>query len=283
MDRYARPEFEAATRAVRDRTDQQPRIGIVLGSGLGDFAASVENASVVPYHEIPNWPVSKVAGHSGKLYVGQLEGQPVMVMSGRAHYYEGFPMSQITLPIRVMQLMGIEIVVLTNAAGAITRSIEAGSLMFITDHLNLPGIAGHNPLRGPNDDELGTRFPDMAQAYDPDLRALARSAAEKNDIPYHEGVYVMVGGPSFETPAEIRFLQVAGADAVGMSTVPETIVARHGGMRVLGISGITNVTTMEPTTKTETTHQEVLETGKILAPRLVTVVRGVLRQLPTSS
>jgi purine-nucleoside phosphorylase len=283
MDRYARPEFEAAARAVKDRTHQQPRIGIVLGSGLGAFAASVENADVIPYHEIPHWPVSKVVGHSGTLYVGQMEGQPVMVMSGRAHYYEGFPMSQITLPIRVMQLMGVEIVVLTNAAGAINRSIEAGSLMFITDHLNLPGIAGHNPLRGTNDDEMGTRFPDMGQAYDPDLRALARSVAEDKAIPCHEGIYAMVGGPSFETPAEIRFLQAAGADAVGMSTVPETIVARHGDMRVLGISGITNVTTMEPTTKTETTHQEVLETGKILAPRLVTIVRGVLRQLPASN
>jgi len=283
MERYARTEFEAAASAVKDRTQQQPRIGIVLGSGLGDFAASVENADVIPYREIPHWPVSKVVGHSGTLYVGQLEGQPVMVMSGRAHYYEGFPMSQITLPIRVMQLMGVRTVVLTNAAGAINRSFEAGSLMFITDHLSLPGIAGRNPLRGPNDDDLGTRFPDMGQAYDPDLRALARSTAEAEAVPYHEGVYAMVGGPSFETPAEIRFLQSAGADAVGMSTVPETIVARHGGLRVLGISGITNVTMMEPTAKTETTHQEVLETGKLLAPRLVTIMRGVLRQLPTSN
>jgi purine-nucleoside phosphorylase len=283
MERYARPEIEAAVSAVNERTQQQPRIGIVLGSGLGDFAASVEKADVIPYNQIPHWPVSGVVGHSGTLYVGELEGQPVMVMSGRAHFYEGFPMSQITLPIRVMQLMGIQTVVLTNAAGAINRSFEAGSLMFISDHLNLPGIAGHNPLRGPNDDKLGTRFPDMGQAYDPDLRALARTVAEAESVPFYEGVYAMVGGPSFETPAEIRFLKAVGADAVGMSTVPETIVARHGGMRVLGISGITNVTMMEATARTETTHQEVLETGKLLAPRLVTVVRGVLRQLPPSN
>ena len=284
MDRFGRGEFDAAAAAVKALTRQQPRVGIVLGSGLGEFADSVENADVIPYQEIPHWPVSSVVGHSGKLHIGQLEGQSVMVMSGRTHFYEGYPLSHITLPIRVMQLMGVEILIVTNAAGGLDRSFQPGDLMFITDHLNMPGMAGNNPLRGPNDDRLGERFPDMGQAYDPDLRATARAVAEENGIPYREGVYAMVAGPSFETPAEIRFLTLAGAHAVGMSTAPEVIVARHGGLRVLGISGITNVALSEPTATAEkTTHQEVLETGKIIVPRLVTILRGVLKQLPAPS
>jgi purine-nucleoside phosphorylase len=281
MEFYSRKEFEEATRAVRAKTPQEPRIGIVLGSGLGEFAASVEGADVIPYGDIPHWPVSTVEGHSGQLYVGQLEGQPVMVMSGRTHYYEGYPMSQITLPVRVMQLMGVHTLIVTNAAGGITEGLAPGTLMFLSDHINLPGMAGNNPLRGPNDDALGERFPDMTMPYDPALRALARQAADDADVPAREGVYVAVAGPSFETPAEIRFLKTAGADAVGMSTVHETIVARHAGMRVLGISGITNVALAEATDDNLPTHEEVLEAGKVLVPRLEKVLRGVLRGLPS--
>jgi purine-nucleoside phosphorylase len=281
MKHYSRKEFEEAARAVQVRTLQEPRVGIVLGSGLGEFAASVEGADVIPYGDIPHWPMSTVEGHSGQLYVGQLEGQPVMVMGGRTHYYEGYPMSQITLPVRVMQLMGVETLILTNAAGGIAEGLAPGTLMILSDHINLPGMAGHNPLRGPNDKTLGVRFPDMTMPYDPALRALARQTADDADIPIYEGVYAAVAGPSFETPAEIRFLKVIGADAVGMSTVHETVVARHAGMRVLGISGITNVALTEATDDNLPTHEEVLEAGKVLVPRLEKVLRGVLRGLPS--
>lgn len=280
MEHYARKEFEEATRAVRAKTSQEPHVGIVLGSGLGDFAASVEGADVIPYGDIPHWPVSTVEGHSGQLYIGQLEEQVVMVMGGRTHFYEGVPLSQITLPVRVMQLMGVHTLILTNAAGGIAEGLAPGDLMILSDHINLPGMAGHNPLAGPNDETLGVRFPDMTQPYDPALRALARRAAEDAGVPVHEGVYAAVGGPSYETPAEIRFLKTVGADAVGMSTVHETIVARHAGMRVLGISGITNVALQEAADDNQPTHEEVLEAGEVLVPRLETVLRGVLRGLP---
>lgn len=279
---FTRSEFEAAADAVRQRTRHQPRIGIVLGSGLGDFAESVSGADVIPYSEILHWPRSTVVGHHGQLYLGQLEGQDVMVMRGRAHSYEGYPFSQITLPIRVMQLLGVETLILTNAAGGLNATFTPGDLMLITDHINLMGA---NPLRGPNDDTLGVRFPDMQQAYDPALRDLALEAARSNNVPMHEGVYIGLAGPSFETPAEVRFLRMIGGDAVGMSTVPEVIVARHGGLRVLGISGVTNVAVADAGAagSGETTHEEVLETGRVLVPRLETVLRGVLQRLSAAS
>ncbi len=280
MEFYARGEFEAAAAEVEKRTRHQPRIGIVLGSGLGSLADSVEDADVISYADIPHWPVSTVAGHHGRLHIGWLEDQCVMVMQGRSHYYEGHPISRITLPIRVMQLMGVQMVIVTNAAGGLDQSFAPGELMLITDHINLIGMGGVNPLRGPNDDSLGVRFPDMSQAYDPELRQVAARVARERDIPLHQGVYVAVAGPSFETPAEIRFLRLIGGQAVGMSTAPEVIVARHGGMRVLGISGISNVATGEPTGHTQTTHEEVLDAGRILAPRLEALLRGVLRSLP---
>lgn len=280
MEFYARREFEAAAAEVRKRTRHQPQIGIVLGSGLGSLADSVEDADVIPYTDIPHWPISTVAGHHGRLYIGWLEAQCVMVMQGRSHYYEGYPISRITLPIRVMQLMGVQIVIVTNAAGGLDQSFAPGELMLITDHINLIGMGGVNPLRGPNDDSLGVRFPDMGQAYDPELRQIAARVARERDIPLHQGVYVAVAGPSFETPAEIQFLRLIGGRAVGMSTAPEVIVGRHGGMRVLGISGISNVAAGEPTGHTQTTHEEVLDAGRILAPRLEALLRGVLRSLP---
>ena len=282
MEFFTRSEFEAAADVVRQRTRQQPRVGIVLGSGLGDFAESIENADVIPYDDIPHWPHSTVVGHQGQLYLGQLEGQDVMVMRGRAHSYEGYAFSHITLPIRVMQLMGVETVILTNAAGGLNPTFTPGDLMLIDDHINL---MGSNPLRGPNDDSLGTRFPDMQQAYDPALRRIALEVACSSNVPMHEGVYIGLAGPSFETPAEVRFLRTIGGDAVGMSTVPEVIVARHGGLRVLGISGITNAAVADAAQagSGETTHDEVLETGRVLVPRLETILRGVLQRLPAVS
>jgi purine-nucleoside phosphorylase len=279
MEFFGRPEFEAAANVVRERTRHKPRVGLVLGSGLGGLADAVEDADVIPYDQIPHWPVSTAIGHQGQLHIGYLEGQPVLVMRGRAHYYEGYPISQVTLPIRVMQLLGVEIVILTNAAGGLNKSFKVGDVMLITDHIGLIGMGGTNPLRGPNDDTLGSRFPDMSKTYDLELRRLAVEAAQEAGIPLQQGIYVGLAGPSFETPAEIRFLRLIGADAVGMSTVPEAIVARHGGLRVLGLSGISNVAIDQPDSESEASHQEVLDAGKVIVPRLEAVVRGVLRRL----
>jgi purine-nucleoside phosphorylase len=262
---------------IRSRGEQQPRIGIILGSGLGRLADAVNKASLIPYQELLDWPTSTIVGHAGRLVIGELEGQPVLVMQGRVHYYEGYSMAQVTLPVRVMQRLGIEILVVTNAAGAINPDYLPGDVMLITDHINLTGMAGLNPLIGPNLDEFGPRFPDMSQAYDRELSALARKAAAESSILLHEGVYVGLSGPSFETPADLRFLRVAGADAVGMSTVPEVTVARHGGTRVLGFSGISNKANLNG--NTVTSHEEVLAAGQVLAPKIETILRGVLRQL----
>jgi len=279
---YGRAEFEAAAAFVQKNARLQPKVGIVLGSGLGQFADSVQDADTIPFNQIPHWPLSTVVGHQGQLHIGLLESQPVMVMRGRAHYYEGYPMSQITLPIRVMQLMGVKMVILTNAAGGVNKSFHAGDLMLLTDHINLLGMAGNNPLRGPNDDTLGTRFPDMSEVYDPELRGYALAAAKEAGVAIQQGVYICLSGPSFETPADVRFLRAIGVDAVGMSTVPEATVARHGGMKVLGISGISNVANDLPTAQVETSHQEVLDAGKLVVPRLEAVIRGVLKRLPST-
>jgi purine-nucleoside phosphorylase len=280
MEIFTRTEFEVAAAAIRDRTRRQSRVGIVLGSGLGGLADAVEDADVIPYEQIPEWPRSTVVGHEGRLHIGNLEGQPVFVMRGRAHYYEGYPISQVTLPIRVMQVMGLEMIFLTNAAGGLNTDFEPGDVMLLSDHINFPGMTGANPLRGPNDESLGTRFPDMGQAYDPELRRLAREAAKEAGIALRQGVYACVSGPSFETPAEIRFLGTIGADAVGMSTAPEAVVARHGGLRVLGLSGITNIAIDEQDSEHQASHEEVLEAGKLIAPRMEAILRGVLRRLP---
>lgn len=270
-------QIDQAAEAVRARLVRQPSVGIILGSGLGGLAKSVEGAVHIPYSEIPGWPVSTVQGHQGRLVIGELEGQTVLVMQGRAHYYEGYSMPQVGLPIRVMQRLGIEMVIITNAAGSVNPDFSPGDLMLITDHLNLIGMAGLSPLRGPNLDDLGPRFPDMSQVYDRQLGKLARQVAAEAGIPLREGIYVCLAGPSFETPADLRFLRMIGADAVGMSTVPEATVARHGGQRVLGISGISNKANLDG--ETLTTHEEVLAAGEIIVPRLIALIRGVLRRL----
>ena len=276
---FSRPHFEAAAATIRERTPLQPQVGLILGSGFSPLADAVEDGVGIPYSEIPHFPVSTVEGHTGRLVVGRLEGQVVAVMQGRAHYYEGYSMAEVTFPVRVMQVVGIETLIVTNAAGGLTPEFRAGDVMLITDHINLIGMGGLNPLRGPNLDEFGPRFPDMSRPYDPRLRALARQVAAGADVPLREGVYVCLAGPSFETPADLRFLRLIEADAVGMSTVPEVTVARHGGTRVLGLSGISNVAQAEGAPPVETTHEEVLEAGRMLVPRLETIIRGVLRGL----
>jgi len=263
--------------AVRSKIKKQPRIGLILGTGLGGLAEALQQPTVIPYSELPGWPVSTVAGHAGRLVIGELDGQALFVMQGRIHYYEGYDMAQVTLPVRVMQRLGIEILIVTNAAGAINPDFEPGDVMLITDHLNLAGMAGLNPLIGPNLDEFGPRFPDMSQAYDRALCELARKVAKENKLLLHEGVYVGLSGPSFETPADLRFLRTSGADAVGMSTVPEVIVARHGGTRVLGFSGISNKANLDG--NTATSHEEVLAAGSLIVPKLETLIRGALRML----
>ena len=270
-------QIKEVAAVVRTRLNVVPRVGLILGSGLNALAASVENAQIIPFRELPHWPLSTVTGHSGQLVVGELEGQPVFVMQGRVHYYEGYSMSQVTLPVRVMQALKIEILVVTNAAGGINPDFVPGDVMLITDHLNLVGMAGLNPLIGPNLDEIGPRFPDMSQAYDRSLADLARDAAKQAGIPLREGVYAGLSGPSFETPADLRFLRGAGADAVGMSTVPEVTVARHGGQRVLGFSGISNKANLDGSTVT--THEEVMEAGRVITPKMEKIIRGVLRSL----
>ena len=262
---------------IAGKIHSQPKIGLILGSGLGGLAEMVEDADVIPYNVLPNWPVPTIQGHSGRLVVGQLEKQPIMVMQGRAHYYEGITIGQVGFPIRVMQRLGIEILIVTNAAGAINPDFAPGDVMMLTDHINLVGMTGENPLRGPNLDAFGERFPDMSQPYDRDLQVNCRQVSREVEIDLREGVYAWLSGPSFESPAELRFLQTIGADAVGMSTVPEVIVARHGRTRVLGLSGISNKANLDGSTVT--THAEVLEAGKILVPKLTSLIRGVLRSI----
>jgi purine-nucleoside phosphorylase len=271
------PQIDEAAQAVRARTSHQPNVAIILGSGLNALADSVQDAVRIPFGELPHFPVSTVQGHIGALVIGKLEGQTVFVMQGRIHYYEGYSLSQVTLPVRVMQRLGIGTMIVTNAAGGVHPDFQPGDVMLITDHLNLMGMSGANPLMGPNIDEIGPRFPDMSQPYDRGYGDAARRVAAENRIPLREGVYAGLSGPSFESPADLRFLRTAGADAVGMSTVPEVIVARHGSMRVLGFSGISNKANLDGSSIT--THDEVIEAGKVITPKIEMIVRGVLRGL----
>lgn len=270
-------EIECIAGVIRSQVSQAPRAGLILGSGLGGLAAAVEKPINIPYSSLPSFPVSTVEGHVGQFVFGELEGQSVVVMQGRVHYYEGYSMAEVTLPVRVMQLLGIRELFVTNAAGAVDPDFEPGDVMLITDHLNLMGMAGLTPLRGPNLSEFGERFPDMGRAYDRELAQAARAIAAENAIRLRQGVYVCLAGPSFETPADLRFLRGIGTHAVGMSTVPEVTVARHGGTRALGLSGITNKANLDGDTLT--THAEVLAAGREIVPKLEILVRGLLRRL----
>lgn len=273
----ARQADEAAT-AVQARGGVQPRAALILGSGLGDLADAIQDPVVVPYRAIPHFPVSTVEGHAGELVIGTLEGVPVAAMRGRVHFYEGYSLGEVTFPVRVLKRLGADTLVVTNAAGGLNESFRTGDLMALSDHLNLMGMAGFSPLRGPHDPALGVRFLDVLRAYDADLRALAQRVARQEGFTLREGVYVMVGGPTFETMAEIRFLQRIGADAVGMSTIPEVIVARHESMRVLGISAITDMAVGHDAVG-EITHQEVLAAAERIKPRFTALIRGVLAGL----
>ncbi len=280
MHNATRVQAAEAVAYIQTQSQVRPLVGLVLGSGLNTLAERVQQPDIISYEKIPHFPRSTVPGHSGRLILGHLNGAPVIIMQGRAHYYEGYSAAEITLPIRAMQLLGVRVLILTNAAGGIRRDLRAGDLMMLTDHINVMGFAGHNPLRGPNDDTLGPRFPDMSHAYDPELMAWMREEARNRNITLNEGVYAMVAGPSFETPAEIRYLRAIGADAVGMSTVPEVIVARHGGIRVLGISLISNIAVDSTTaTSEETSHEQVLEAGKRAVPLLASLIEGLIGRL----
>lgn len=270
-------QIDEVVAAIQERTNLKPTIGMILGSGLSGLAESVEDAEIISVQELPHWPPSTVKGHAGRLVIGRLEGKDVFVLQGRIHYYEGYSMSQVTLPVRVMQRLGIEMMIVTNAAGGIADEHQPGDVMLITDHINFLGLVGKSPLQGPNLDEFGPRFPDMTQAYDPELLDLARQIAKEKGIRLHEGVYAGLSGPAFETPAELRLLKMVGADSVGMSTVPEVTVARHGGIRVLGLSGISNKAHTEP--EFVASHEDVLEAGKQIVPKMETIIRGVLRAL----
>lgn len=265
-----------AAAAIRARSPLQPAVALILGSGLGDLAHEVGEAVAIPYEELPHFARSTVIGHAGRLLLGTLAGVPVVVMQGRFHFYEGYTPEALTLPVRVMHELGAHTLLVTNAAGGINPTYKPGDFMLISDHINLPGLAGANPLLGPNDERFGERFPPLAKAYDGNLRYLAREvAATLPELTLREGVYVMVGGPSYETGAELRFLGALGADAVGMSTAPEVVVARHMGMRVLGISLITNSATGSDSENVN--HEEVLITADQARQRFVKLVLGILR------
>lgn len=273
--------IDVASAYIRSRTREDIQVLIIAGSGLAALANDVTGAVTIPYGDIPGFAKSTVEGHPGELVLGRLVGRGVAIQRGRTHMYEGYPLTQITLPVRVMRALGATTLIVTNAAGGVNPSFRAGDLMLVSDHIAFPAMAGNNPLYGPNDVGLGPRFPVMAGAYDPALRQIARQVADENGISLREGVYAWVAGPSFETPAEIRFLRTIGADAVGMSTAPEVIVARHAGMRVLGVSIISNVAAdHQPTGEVSPeVHQEVLDAGARAAPRLMELIKGVLRKI----
>lgn len=267
-------KINEATQYIQKHIQERPQIGVVLGSGLGPFSEQIANPKVISYHDIPHFPVSTVEGHAGKLFFGKLHNKNLAVMSGRFHYYEGYHFQQVVFPIRVMARLGIQTLIVTNAAGGINRSFTPGDLMIMEDHINL---TGSNPLIGPNMNELGPRFPDMTTAYTPELREVALKSANKLGIAVQKGVYIGISGPSFETPAEIRMMRTLGADAVGMSTVAEVIAARHIGLKILGISCITN---MAAGMLNQTlTHEETKETAAKAQNKFVTLVSGIIEAL----
>jgi purine-nucleoside phosphorylase len=256
------------------RIGSVPDVAIVLGSGLGKFGDQLAKSTVVPYGEVPNWPPSRVVGHAGKLVVGEVKGRRILTLSGRVHFYEGHPLETVTFAMRVLGRLGVKTVIVTNAAGGINTAFSSGALMLITDHINLQGT---NPLIGPNDDRFGRRFPDMSEIYSRRLRAVATDAAAALGLKIEQGVYVAVTGPSYETPAEIRAFRVIGADAVGMSTAPEAIVARHMGLEVLGISCISNMAAgVLPQLLTE---EEVMETTARVSREFIALLEGVIERL----
>jgi purine-nucleoside phosphorylase len=272
-DLYSRAEH--AARTIRARTKEQAQIALVLGSGLGGFADEFDDAVRIPYQQIPGFVTSTAQGHAGTLVIGRVDGVPVLAMQGRVHYYEGYSLEQVTFPIRTFKLLGVQTLVLTNAAGGIDVQLNQEALMVISDHLNLMGV---NPLRGPNDERFGPRFPDMSEVYSRELQELVVEEARDLGVTIRRGIYAGLAGPSYETPAEIHMLRSYGADAVGMSTVPEAIVARHMGMNVLGISCITNMAA--GISEQPINHEEVMETGERVRATFTQLLRRLLAKIP---
>ncbi len=272
MDYY--DKVKEAADAIKVRVTTIPAIAVVLGSGLGDFTKSIEGAVSMPYDQLPHWPVSRVLGHEGRLAVGKARGRTIAALAGRCHAYEGYDLSTVTFAVRVLGLMGVKTLILTNAAGGINTGFAQGALMVIDDHINL---VGNNPLAGPNDDRFGPRFPDMSDVYSPRMRGMAHRTAQDLGLPLSHGVYAALLGPSYETPAEIRYLRTVGADAVGMSTVPEAIVARHMSIEVLGISCITNMAA--GILPERLSHTEVVDTARRVRGQFISLLKGIIGQL----
>ena len=265
---------EETVRVIRTKVSATPRIGIILGTGLGGLGEKIESAQALPYESVPHFPRSTVEGHKGQLVFGQIHGKPVVVMEGRFHIYEGYTAQEVTYPVRVMRALGAETLIVSNAAGGMNPTFKAGDLMVIGDQINLMGV---NPLIGPNDERLGVRFPDMSAPYDERLIAFAQEIARQAKIPLHRGVYVAVAGPNLETRAEYRFLRGIGADAVGMSTVPEVLAAVHGGMRVFAVSCITDLCI--PETLKPASLEEILKIANEAEPRLTLLISSVIGRL----
>ena len=274
MDGELKTRIEEAAAFIRSRTSVRPQAGIILGTGLGDFAGALEGGTIIPYQDIPHFPHSTVESHAGELHLGRLADRPVAIMKGRVHYYEGYPMEQVAFPVRVLKALGCGTVIITNAVGGMNPTMPAGTVVVTRDHINL---MGDNPLIGANDDSLGPRFPDMSEPYDLALIELAEQAAESLEIPLQRAVFVAVAGPNLETAAEYRFLRWIGADVVGMSLVPEVIAAVHGGQRVLAFNVVTD--TCDPDHLKPISIPEILKVAGDTAPVLIRLVAEVVRRL----
>jgi len=286
VDHYTYDQIEAIAKLVQSKSaDVRPEIAIICGTGLGGLADLVDSKTEIAYEEIPSFPRSTVQGHAGKLILGRIHKKPVICMKGRFHLYEGYHMAQVTLPVQVMHLLGVKTLIVTNAAGGLNSDYKVGDMMILKDHIFMPGLAGQNPLVGPNDERFGPRFPAMSELYTMHLRELARTAAKELNLTdfIREGVYAMIGGPSFETIAECRMLQAIGADVVGMSTCPEAVVAAHCGMQVFGMSLVTNQCVVDYNDNKAANHEEVLETGKERAHDIQSFVLKIIQLMPDST
>jgi purine-nucleoside phosphorylase len=270
-------QAEKAAKYILSKTKLRPKIALVLGSGLGAFAGEFDAATKIPYAKIPNFPRSTAIGHAGQLVLGEVDSIPVAGMQGRVHLYEGYSAKQVAFPVRVFQRMGVKAIIVTNAAGGINLNYSEGALVVLRDHINLQGT---NPLIGLNDDRFGSRFPDMTRAYDPEFRGFVAEAGKKLELSLHEGVYLALAGPNYETPAEIHSFRTLGADLVGMSTVPEVLAARHAGIRVLGISCVTNMAA--GITGKTLTAEEVFETGARVKHQFIALLRAIIPRVAAS-
>lgn len=273
MKEYSKKILEAKS-YLENNINVKPTIGLILGSGLGVLADEIQNPQTISYEDIPNFPISTVEGHAGELVFGELMGKQVIVLKGRFHYYEGYTMDKVTFPVRVMNALGVEQIIVTNAAGGVNKSFTPGDLMIIEDHIN---FGFDNPLIGPNDNDLGVRFPDMSNAYNKNLITLAKNVAKENNMDIKEGVYAFLTGPTYETPAEVKMMDILGADAVGMSTVPEVIAAVHGGAKVLGISCITNMAA--GILDQPLNHEEVIATAQNVKEKFITYIKGIIQNI----